>query len=375
MSALRVRRWTVEEFLASRAPWQNLLERSDADALFMSWDWLSTWWRHHAPALPAELCILAIYSDDDELCGIAPFYRHPAVHRGIFTARRLELLGNTWRDSTVVFSEYLDVIAAASRRAGVCAALRDWLRADSGWDELVLCNGRADSVAAQLASSLASGDSGQRAYVRAAESMTGWSIPLPVSFAAYVTTLSSNSRRKVVHQRDKLAGLSFELVAPAQRAAALERLETYVARRFASPAGVGANPRARFHAEIVATWGEAVHLTELHANEVCISVMLNLRKGATEYYLQSGFDAAYARGLSPGLLHLGYAIEAACRDGLGRFDFLAGRGLNRDYKQDFAAASALLHTLHIVRKPLLRGLSGVLDRLRGRTSHKARIGD
>jgi CelD/BcsL family acetyltransferase involved in cellulose biosynthesis len=94
--------------------------------------------------------------------------------------------------------------------------------------------------------------------------------------------------------------------------------------------------------------------------------MLNLRVAGTEYYLQSGFDPSFARGISPGYLHLGYAIEAACRDGLKRFDFLAGRGLHRDYKRDFASVSAPLQTLHLVRKPVLRLLFRVFDRLRGR---------
>ena len=372
MAALHVRRWTSAEFLESRAAWQPLLARSEADALFMSWDWICAWWRHQGPALRAELCVLAVYSHTGELCGIAPFYGHRAVHRGFAAARRLELLGNTWRNSSVVFSEYLDVIAQSDLRDSVCAAVRDWLRTDIQWDELVLCNLRDGSVAAQLADSLS-----DPAYVRAVESMTGWSIALPESFDSFVTRLSSNTRRKVVHQREKLAGVSFEITRPAHRQAALERLDAFVTRRFGAPAGNDASTRARFHADLVENWtnADAVQLTELRAAGDCVSVMLNLRVGGTEYYLQSGFDDAHARGLSPGLLHLGYAIEAACRDGIRRFDFLAGRGLHRDYKQDFAAESAPLRTLHVVRKPWLRALFRSVDRLRGRTSHKARIGD
>jgi CelD/BcsL family acetyltransferase involved in cellulose biosynthesis len=371
MSGFHVRRWTNEEFLGGRAAWQLLLARSGADPLFMSWDWLGTWWRHHGPALQAELCVLAVYSPGGELCGIAPFYGHRATHLGMLSARRLELLGNTWRDSRAVFSEYLDVIAAGDSRDTVCAALRDWLSANPEWDELVLCNLRDGSVAAQLAGSL-----GDRTHVRIAESMTGWCIALSDSFESFVTRLSSNTRRKVVNQREKLAGASFEVIQPAQRHEALERLDSFVARRFGT-SGDDSGARARFHAEVIESWQnpDVVHLTELRAAGSCVSVMLNLRLDGTEYYLQSGFDDAYARGLSPGLLHLGYAIEAACRDGIRRFDFLAGRGLNRDYKQDFAAGSEPLYTLHVVRKASLRTLFRIADRLRGRTSHKALPGD
>jgi|KBSMisStaDraftv2_1062788.scaffolds.fasta_scaffold00741_1 CelD/BcsL family acetyltransferase involved in cellulose biosynthesis len=370
MNEFRVRRWTSEEFRASREAWQSLLARADADPLFMSWDWVSAWWRHHESALSAELCVLAIHSPDGGLAGIAPFYEHRAVHRGILSARRLELLGNTWRNPAAVFSEYLDVIAGREVRADVCGAVADWLRTSSEWDELALCNVRENSVAAQLADSLSG-----CAYVRCAESMTGWCIALPDSFDSFVTRLSSNTRRKVVHQREKLAGASFERVEPAQTSAALKRLDAFVAQRFGTPAGEASRLRAGFHDDVAASVdSELVHLTELRSAGLCVSVMLNLRVGATEYYLQSGFDPAFARGLSPGLLHLGYAIEAACRDGVSRFDFLAGRGLHRDYKQDFSAESAPLHTLHIVRKPALRALFRVVDGLRGRTSHKARVG-
>ncbi|MEJ0084613.1 MAG: GNAT family N-acetyltransferase [Pseudomonadota bacterium] len=368
MHALTVRAVSREEFLANRAAWQSLLARSGADPLFMSWDWISIWWRHHEPLLAAQLRVLAVHAAGGELLGIAPFYLHAARQQGI-RVRRLELLGSTWRDDNAVFGEYLDVIAATDARAAVCAALHRWLDENREWDELVLCNLRAHSVAEQLAGSLA-----VTAYVRRAESMTGWSIRLPETFAAFLAQLSSNTRRKVVNQREKLPGAACATPQAEGRAATLERLAAFTAKRFGTP-GNAAALRARFHADLVAGWADAggVRLTELRSGEQCVSVMLNLRAGDAEYYLQSGFDDAYARGLSPGLLHLGFAIEAACRDGVRQFDFLAGRGLNRDYKQDFAAVGAALHTLHLVRKPLLRALFRTADLLRGRTSHKARI--
>jgi CelD/BcsL family acetyltransferase involved in cellulose biosynthesis len=369
MKAFTVQRWSREQFLGNRAAWQSLLERSGADPLFMSWHWVSTWWRHHEARLAAELCVLAVLGADGQLQGIAPFHLRTVRQQGV-RARRLELLGNAWRDDSAVFGEYLDVIAARDTRTGVCAALGEWLGHDPQWDELVLCNLRAGSVAEQLAGSLA-----RCAYVRGVESMTGWSIRLPETFEQFLARLSSNTRRKVANQREKLVAAVCEITAPADRPDALGRLSGFVAQRFGSSADA-AELRARFHADLVAAWPDAagLRLTELRSSGQSISVMLNFRIGGTEYYLQSGFDDAHARGLSPGLLHLGYAIESACRDGVGQFDFLAGRGLHRDYKQDFAADGAPLHSLHVVRKPVLRALFRGADLLRGRTSHKARIG-
>jgi CelD/BcsL family acetyltransferase involved in cellulose biosynthesis len=360
MTTLRVRRWSNEEFLAGRESWQQLLARSDADPLFMSWDWLACWWQHHAASLGAELCVLAIYSSSDELCGLAPFYLHDATHRDWVRVRRLELLGNAWRDSDAVFSEYLDLIADRNSRESVCDAVRQWLKSGSGWDELVLCNVRVDSLAARLARACTG-----FVYARRDESMMGWRIDLPQSFEAFAAALSSNTRRKVLHQREKLADISCRVIEQENRPAALAQLVQFVARRWSRPASE--DVRTRFHADLPERFTDqgVLRLSEMRAGPNCVSVMLNLRVAGTEYYLQSGFDGAYARGISPGYLHLGFAIEAACRDGLRRFDFLAGRGLHRDYKRDFAAASTPLESLHIVRKPSLRVLFRLADRLRG----------
>jgi CelD/BcsL family acetyltransferase involved in cellulose biosynthesis len=359
MGALGVRPWTREEFLASRGPWQELLARSAADPLFMSWDWLACWWSHHAGPLRAELCVLGVYSPAGELQGIAPFYLHPGSHRGLFRTRRLELLGCAWRDPDAVFSEYLDLLALPGSGDAVCEAVQSWLRADPGWDELVLCNLAPGSLAARLGQAC-----GAAGYLRTVDSLTGWSAVLPADFAAFTASLSSNTRRKALHQRDKLAAPSCARVERAGRAAALAQLERFVAQRYRR--ATTADARARFHADLVARLAdESVRLTELRSGDQCVSVMLNLRAGGTEYYLMSGFDPAYARGLSPGYLHLGFAIEAACRDGVRRFDFLAGRGLHRDYKRDFPVQATELRSLHLVRKPSLRTLFRISDRLRG----------
>jgi len=358
MPALRVRAWTRDEFLAGRDAWQALRARSQADALFMSWDWLSSWWRHHETLLGAGLCVLGVYSEQGELLGLAPFYRHECRHRGLFGARRLELLGNAWRHDTAIYSEYLDLIVDTGQRDAVCEALRDWLRANAGWDELVLANLRPGSVAAQLARACAG-----FAYPRRAESTTGWSVTLPASFEEFTSTLSSNTRRKTLHQRTKLADAACVSIGAGGYAASLARLEALVESRWGrAPA---AQLRARFHADVAAGLGDGVRLTELRSGTECVSVLLSLRAGDTEYYLLSGFDARFTQGLSPGYLHLGYAIEAACGAGVRRFDFLAGRGLHRDYKADFGAQSTPLQSVHLVRRPSLRVMFRLVDLLRG----------
>lgn len=357
---LRCRRWTEQEFAASRDAWQALSKRSSANPLFMSCRWSQLWWQHHRTFLGAEARVYAITDEHGALVGIAPFYLHGARHLGVLRTRRLELIGTAWRIRGPVFSEYLDVVAADSCREAVVEALGTELGADPGWDELILSNVRPGSSAELLARWLA-----KSAHARQAESLLAWSLPLQGSFAGFVEALGSNTRRRLYHQRHKLPDAEYRRIARAGWHAALDRLDALLAERW----GASEQDTVRkFHEELVHSLPEeSVHISELRSGGKLVSVMLNLRDGGTEYYLQSGFDKAFARGLSPGYLHLGYAIEAACRDGIGRFDLMAGRGFHRDYKRDLAAVPEPLSTYHLVRQWPLRALFWTADRLRGRT--------
>src|SRR5690242_1599975 len=89
--ALTARSWSAEEFASSGQVWGELLAASDADPLFMSWDWQARWWRHHATALNLTLRLVAVYAGS-QLVGLGPFYSHRVLVRGVLRAHRLELI-------------------------------------------------------------------------------------------------------------------------------------------------------------------------------------------------------------------------------------------------------------------------------------------
>src|SRR5712692_8540819 len=93
----------VEAFRRLRTEWNDLLAASDADCVFLTWEWLFTWWKHFGAGL--RLAILAV-RDRGELVGIAPL----ALRRRLgFPV--LEFLG-----SGLVGSDYVDVIVRRDRR-------------------------------------------------------------------------------------------------------------------------------------------------------------------------------------------------------------------------------------------------------------------
>ncbi len=92
----------VAAFERLRPEWTRLLQASAADSLFLTWEWLFTWWKHLAG--DRRLFILTVRSGD-ELIAIAPFARSAPRVASILPLPSLEFLG-----TGTVGSDYLDII-------------------------------------------------------------------------------------------------------------------------------------------------------------------------------------------------------------------------------------------------------------------------
>src|SRR5262249_5321848 len=94
-----------------------LLAKSDADHVFLTWEWLFTWWKHLGGG--RELALITV-RDGDHLLAIAPLaLRRARVAAIEFPA--LEFLGHG-----AVGSDYLDVIVRRDRRAEALEALVEY---------------------------------------------------------------------------------------------------------------------------------------------------------------------------------------------------------------------------------------------------------
>ena len=79
---LRLQKWSIADWLANEAAWSRLVDRSNADALFQSWEWLTLWWQCFGDSLAAVPEILA-FQRSGELVGLAPLYRRRVVRHGL----------------------------------------------------------------------------------------------------------------------------------------------------------------------------------------------------------------------------------------------------------------------------------------------------
>ena len=359
--ALTLRRWSIADWFASEAAWSRLLAHSNADALFLSWDWLTLWWDCFAPILSAVPEIMAFYRGS-ELVGVAPLYRRRVMRSGVLPATSVQLMGLSWRDPGAAISEYLDVIAVAAETDTVRRACAQALLSEHAWSESVIGFTAAGN---QWCEAFAQPDGGQPQYVRDLDHLVSYQADLSPGFGDYLRRLGQSTRRSLWNLRRRLAEqgtVSFELLSAAEIAGGLSDLNRLHELRWERPAFADAG--LDFHTRLagrLASRGELA-LSRLRVGGQVVSVLYDIRKGAHQYNISLGFDPSFSRRLSLGLIHLGHAMEAAAERGVSTYDFLAGLGKRGDYKSRLSQSRRNLSSVQVLRGYVLPPLYRWHDR-------------
>ncbi len=126
---------TREAFQALAPEWNSLLERSAANTIALTHEWLTTWWDVFGKG--RELCILLV-RDGANLIGIAPLLKRRVSSIGLGVTR-LEFLASGEDEADEICSDYLDFIFERGRESdaltGICHYLRE---VETDWDEWLL---------------------------------------------------------------------------------------------------------------------------------------------------------------------------------------------------------------------------------------------
>ena len=361
-AALTMRKWSIGDWLDNGDTWSSLLARSNADALFLSWDWLTLWWQCFAGALAAVPEILAFYRGGD-LVGVAPLYRRRVVRNGVLPATSVQLIGVSWRDPGALISEYLDIVATVAETDAVRRTCVRALLEEGGWTEWVI---GFTAAGPQWRDAFAQLELGPRHYMRDLDRLVSYEADLSCGFERYLSALGQSTRRSLWNLRRRLAGrgkVSFELLSPQEIEGGLSDLNRLHQLRWQQPAFAGAG--LDFHTRLarrLAGRGELA-LSRLRVGGQVVSVLYDIRKGARQYNISVGFDPSFGDRLSLGLIHFGYAMEAAADRQVSTYDFLGGSGQHSDYKRNLSQARRNLSCVQVLRGYLLPPLYRWHDRV------------
>jgi CelD/BcsL family acetyltransferase involved in cellulose biosynthesis len=330
----------VAHFAALKQEWNELLQSSDSDGFFLTWEWLYTWWKHLAGG--RQLFIIAVRREG-VLIALAPCCLSSAslAHRRLLPV--LEFLGSGFAGS-----DYLDVIVRRGHEEEACQALSSCLAGQQlvlNWTQLK----RGNCMAAGVASAL--GENGWS--VAEAETNTCPFIPLAGrSWDSYFATLGAehryNSKRKW-KRLNRDYNVSFEPVRTQEQCG--ESIDLVIALHnlrwrdrggsdaFHTPALV------EFHREFsqVALERGWLRLYVLRLDGKPAACLYGFLYRGTFYFYQSGLDAAYDK-YSAGLVTMGLAIKRAIEEGAEEYDLLHG---NEAYKSHWSCDSRELSRLEV----------------------------
>lgn len=110
-------RW--EDVAALEPEWNALLARSGSDTIFLTWEWVDSWWHAYGDALRPYV---VSFEREGALVGIAPLVRRPVSRLLALRHEAVAFLGDGSADS-----DYLDLIVAPGEEGAVAEWLADVL--------------------------------------------------------------------------------------------------------------------------------------------------------------------------------------------------------------------------------------------------------
>jgi CelD/BcsL family acetyltransferase involved in cellulose biosynthesis len=331
----------AQAFAQLKAEWNPLLEASSSACVFLTWEWLSTWWKHLSAG--RKLSILAARRGS-ELVALAPLALKPRGWGSLSPFYALEFLA-----AGSVGSDYLDLIVRHDGEEEALDALSTHLiEKQFNLDLRQLRRGSSSSEALAARLSRRQGWS----LVETKTEICPFIDLSGRSWDSYLASLGSQHRynfnRRLKNLR-KQFDVSFEPArTEAERREALKIvIELHLERWSGRGGSDGLHTRAllSFHEAFTRRALERgwLRLFVLRLDGKPAAALYGLRYGRVFYFYQSGFASGYARH-SVGLVAMGLAIQSALAEGAEEYDLLHG---SEAYKFQWARETRDLARLEI----------------------------
>lgn len=322
---MKVTELTYDEFLNSKAEWDDALQRSSDNQIFQTWEWLSTWWKHFGDE---RIFKLITVRDGDRLIAAAPLMNSKYKLAGL-KLTKMEFVGTPAAD-------YQTFLLADKNAECVNLMLNYASGKGSGWDCMEFEDVPEDS---ETLKALKACSTKKLKFDERSLSICPY-ITLPARFEDYFQGLGSNWRRNLRRWEKKLKAdfkVDFyvhkdvdTLDKAMQKFFYLHQIKWQSEKR----AGVFAKPVFReFHQDVAKSFAEKgwLNLSFLSLNDEPVSAIYAFRYRNKMFNYLTGFDPKYGDYHVGHLLFL-YSIKKSIEEGLREFDFMRG---DESYKQNW----------------------------------------
>ncbi len=332
-----------DEFLEERTQWNQAAERSIDNNIFLSWEWISTWWKHFGEK--RRFFLIAI-TDRNNILAAAPLMLSTHSILGL-TLTKLQFVGSPDSDyHSFLLTQgnqqlAMNMIKYAHRRV----------------PELDIIELREIPETSETAKLLGNAPNMPCRFERRSRS-TCPCVHLPGNYEEYFAGLSSNLRASLRASERKLMKnfkVAFRIVGdPDATEKAMRTMFELHEKRRAAQKQDSAFMRQKtrdFHLEVAKTFADRgwLVLAFLTLDEEPVAALYAFKYANKLHYYQSGFDPRYYRYGVLQLLH-NYLIRHCIANGLSEYDFMRG---NEPYKRRWNAVERTnLEFRAVKRRPL-----------------------
>jgi CelD/BcsL family acetyltransferase involved in cellulose biosynthesis len=333
---------TDEDFTRLDREWDSLLRQSPVDDVFLTWEWLHTWWKHYGSLY--RLCLLAAY-EEDRLVGIAPLMMEVRNVLGY----KIRVLRNIGMPAPDVAG-----IIAPVGREDVIKRFARWLVDNRDlWDVLMI----REIPPAGMDYDVWNAHFPRGKFTIDRDTTCHFFIPMDGNWNNYYTGLSNNLQKRIKKKIRLLnQGMGYRYDHKRGQVADPRDIEiVFRINRNARYAYLYRSPTEQeFHqdlAEIMADRGW-LDMYFLYAGGIPVAFYYGFWYNHAFEFWRSGFDSAYSQ-FSVGTVLLFLLIQDGFEHGMEYLDFLQG---DEEYKLDWQVRTRLFSNLQVVRNapmPLL----------------------
>jgi CelD/BcsL family acetyltransferase involved in cellulose biosynthesis len=322
---------TEEKFHALEAEWNPLLEKSQANNIYLTWEWISTWWQCFGK--DNRLWVLIVRDTaKGEILGIAPLYLHrPSLIPGFpIHHRELSFLG-----TNAAAPDHLDFIARKGYEETVIPALLNYVNSHVEWDILRLDGVPETALTAKMLTSqdYSWGNHVSAKQISIAHLPETWEI-----FFSNLRRLKKNLRRFTRFLEEDHAGqvkytrsinetqIMTALMTMLQQANQVR--ESHQDKYSLNDLGI-----QEFHQQIAMRFHKKnwLRIYCLNVGEKDVAVSLSYYYNNIASFYQGGYDMSWSK-YGPGHLLQAYDIQQAIKEGIKEGDFSRGR---QTYKKEW----------------------------------------
>jgi len=335
-------------FKELKEDWNELYNECPNATIFLSWDWMFTWWEVFNKSINSRLFILSLY-DDNKLIGLAPFHIIDSFPKSLIQGKTICFIGSGEENKDKIVSQYADFLMKSENEDKIISAVSKYLYENKNkWDfadfQFLLENSVVSRCFTSKDTKIHTNLShyGTRFYIRKMQ-----------SFDAFIGQMGSrwskmyNKKSRKLLNAGKMNIQSSNDISSANNA--FKQLENMHKARWKNRTDFSifnSNLFNEFHLKLLQRLvpQDKASINTLCLNEEPLASYYYFKDKSQVHYYQSGFYTEYANRYSPLFLLICNEIGITIKNKL-TFDFMFDENPESYKKEQYAAQGQPMYRL------------------------------